>query len=314
MTIEQLVSAWRRFFFQPSPVLSIAIFRILFGLLVLESAVIHVGDNFLDWYGPNAVIPIESVKAYFWHNQPRLDILLLFPNESGWLLGYFASFVVAAVCLTLGLGTRFCALWVSLGLISLHHHDPFNINGGDAFLRLVSIFLVFSPCGYALSLDNVIRRKLGKPIPELHMPWAQRMIQLQLAIAYCATFWAKFSGEQWLDGTAVYYATRLEDLIRFDLSFLFDNLWFCKALSWYTLAVEFAMWTLVWVKELRYYVLAATLFLHIGIDAAINLPVFEWAFIATLVTFIDSEDIARAYSWLKRSLLRGRDVSTITEA
>ncbi|MBX9696250.1 MAG: HTTM domain-containing protein [Cyanobacteria bacterium] len=303
MTLKHLWDAWRRFWFEPQPVGSLALFRIFFGLLILQSTLIHVEGDFLLWYGPNAIIPLESVKTYFWHDQPRFDILLLFPNTNAWLIAYFVSFILSAVFTTLGLFTRYSAIWLCLGMISLHQHDPFNINGGDAFLRLMSIFLACSPCGHALSLDNILRRKFGLPVNEMHSPCAQRMIQVQVAIAYCATFFCKISGSQWLDGTAVYYATRLEDLVRFPVPYLFNSLLFCKMLSWYTLVVEFAMWTLVWLKDVRYYVLASTFVLHFGIDMAINLPVFEWAFIASLITFVDWRDLQTLCAWSKKRWL-----------
>lgn len=282
---------WRKFWFEPQSMTTLALYRILFGLLVLQSLVVHLGIDFLNWYGPNAVIPIEAIKQYFWWNEPRFDMLLLLPKDNAWFVTYYILLVIATICATIGLGTRFTVPFVSLSLISLHHHNPFNINGGDTFLRLTSIFLALSPCGQAWSLDNIIKRKRGIAIEKLHSPWAWRMIQVQLAIAYCDTFFCKVAGQQWLDGTAVYYATRLEDLFRFDVSFLFDNIWFCKILTWYTLIIEFAMWTLVWFRPFRYFILAGALLLHLGIDVAINLPVFEWAFIACLCAFIYPDDL-----------------------
>ncbi len=293
MTLGKLWQLWYQFWFQPKPVQPLALYRIFFGLLILQSLVIHLGSDFLTWYGPNSIIPFEAVKRYFWWNEPRFDIMLMLPNEEGWYLTFFVSMIIAALFTSLGLFTRYSAVYLCLGLISMHHHDPYNINGGDTFLRLTSMFLAVSPCGAAWSLDSVIRRLRGLPIETVHSPWAQRMIQVQLAIAYCDTFWCKIIGPQWLDGTAVYYATRLDDLVRFNLPILFDNLLFCKLLSWGTLVIEFAMWTLVWFKDVRYYVLLSALCLHFGIDVAINLPVFEWAFIACLVTFIEPEDLEK---------------------
>lgn len=289
---------WRGFWFEPQSMTTLALYRICFGILILQTYVIHIGFEFLNWYGPNAVIPIESVRRFFWWNEPRFDLLLLLPQTDAWYVAFYVSFVIAITCATLGLCTRVSMAYVCMSLVSLHHHDPFNINGGDTFLRLTSIFLAFSHCGEAWSLDNLIKRKRGIAIQKLHNPWAWRMIQVQLAIAYCDTFWCKIVGQQWLDGTAVYYATRLEDMYRFELPFLFDNLWFCKLLSWYTLVIEFAMWTFVWFRETRYYILIGTLFLHLGIDVAINLPVFEWAFIAGLAAFIYPDDLDRIKTWL----------------
>jgi hypothetical protein len=76
---------------------------------------------------------------------------------------------------------------------------------------------------------------------------------------------------------------------------LFDSLAFCKFLSWYTLLVEGAMFTLVWIRELRYFVLVSAVILHLGIDFAINLPVFEWAFIFSLIAFVEPEDIRKLH-------------------
>ena len=296
--LKSMWNLWRGFWFEPQPMTTLALYRICFGILILQTYVIHIGFDFLNWYGPKAIIPIESVRQFFWWNEPRFDLLLLLPQTDAWYVAFYVSFVIAIACATVGLCTRVSMAYVCMSLISLHHHDPFNINGGDTFLRLTSIFLAFSHCGEAWSLDNLIKRKRGIAIQQLHNPWAWRMIQVQLAIAYCDTFWCKIVGQQWLDGTAVYYATRLEDMYRFELPFLFDNLWFCKLLSWYTLVIEFAMWTFVWFRETRYYILIGTLFLHLGIDVAINLPVFEWAFIAGLAAFIYPDDLEQIKTWL----------------
>jgi hypothetical protein len=302
VTLKDIWQLWRGFWFEPKPATSLALYRILFGILVLQTFTIHIGFEFLNWYGPKAILPIEAVKQFFWWNEPRFDVLLLLPNNDNWYIAYFISLVVATICTTIGFGTRLATAYVALSIISLHHHDPFNINGGDTFLRLTSIFLALSPCGEAWSVDNLIKRKRGIPVQKLHNPWAWRMIQVQLAIAYCDTFWCKAVGQQWMDGTAVYYATRLDDMFRFEVPFLFDNLLFCQLLSWGTLIIEFAMWTFVWFREVRYYVLIGALCLHLGIDFAINLPVFEWAFIACLGAFIYPEDLERWKDWLVANL------------
>ncbi len=59
------------------------------------------------------------------------------------------------------------------------------------------------------------------------------------------------------------------------------------------------MWSLIWFRELRYFVLAGTLVMHIGIDHSINLPVFEWIFVASFITFIYPEDLTKAMDFVK---------------
>jgi hypothetical protein len=282
---------WRKFWFEPCSPLPVCIYRILIGLLVLQSTIIHVLPAATFWYGPNGVIPIEDVKKYFWLNCPRFDALLLLPATDQSVYLFFYLFIAFTVMMIFGVLTRQSVIMVAAGLVSLHHHQPFNINGGDTFMRIATILLCFCDCGKYWSVDSLIRRWRRQPLKNaLTNPWAQRLIQVQLAIAYWQTFCCKIVGPQWLDGTAVYYATRLDDMLKFNPPFL-NSLAFCKVLTWYTLIIEFALWTFIWFKECRYWILAGAFILHFGIDMTINLPVFEWVFIATLVLFIDPDDL-----------------------
>lgn len=314
MTLTMLWRAWREFWFYPVMPESIALFRILFGLLVLQVLVISIGGDFLNWYGHDAIILNETVRRHFWNYQPRFDLLLAFGSDTA-LQSYFYSVVIATVFMTVGFCTRMSCIYVALSLISMHHHNPFNINGGDAFVRLMVMYLCFSNCGDCYSIDRWIsQRRAGKPLSIDAKPrWALRMIQIQIAIVYFHTFVCKVNGQQWWDGTAVYFATRLEDLMRLRMP-LFDSLIFCKLLSWYTLVVEGAMFTLVWIRELRYFVLASAVILHLGIDFAINLPVFEWAFIFSLVAFVDPEDIRKVQKVVVEKLKTNNSAKVETSA
>ena len=119
------------------------------------------------------------------------------------------------------------------------------------------------------------------------------MIQIQTAVVYFATFYWKTLGRTWLNGTAVYYVLHLVEDRHFPLPAI-DNLFVLTLLTWGTLAIEFSMGTLVWFRELRYPVLLAALCLHMGIEYALNIPLFEWISIAPYVTFIYPEDLSRA--------------------
>jgi len=302
VTFQAFWKTWKTFWFQPITPEPVALFRILLGILILQLFTVSIGDEFLNWYGSHAVVQNDTVRHFFWTSEPRFDLLLAFRSDSALQL-YFYSVIVAAAFMTIGFCTRLSCVYVALALVSMHHHNPFNINGGDAFVRLMTMYLCFSNCGDCFSVDRWFAEKRNKgPLPIVAKPaWALRMIQVQLAIVYLHTFICKVNGMQWWDGTAVYFATRLEDLMRLKMP-LFDSLLFCQLLSWYTLVVEFAMFTLVWIKEIRYFVLAAAFILHLGIDLAINLPVFEWAFIFALVTFIEPEDLRKTLNLIQKKM------------
>jgi hypothetical protein len=293
MTLSTIWQSWCNFWFKPIGTASISIYRILFGVLVLQISIVHLGGHFEEWYGPHSMVPLQTVVNHFWYNEPRFDYFLLFPQTDHTFALVYIAFVVAGFFLCIGLFSNYSAAFVWLTLLSMHHQDPYNINGGDAFLRTVAPFLAFSHCGDKFSIDALIAKKLGRPIPLERRPWAQRMIQISIALVYWQTFWCKVAGPQWLDGTAVYYATRLDDMMRFPAPFISDNMFVLRCLDYFTLIIEFLAWNAIFIRSVRYYILVGLVGLHLGIDYLINLPVFEWAFIFTLVTFVEPVDVSK---------------------
>lgn len=292
MTYVEIWRRWRRFWFEPRSPLPVAVFRILFGVLSLQNAA-NMWPGFLSWYGVNGLIPIDSVIKNNWGGLPRFDLILVLPRSDFWVVALFWAYVLATFFVTIGFCTRYSAAFMALSLISFHHHDVFNCHGGDVLQRLCAIFLTFSHADAVLSVDALLRLRHGAgATPSLYSPWAQRMLQVQVALIYYHSFSSKIVQPDWLNGTAVYYATRIDNLVHLPMTFLFDNLLVCKCLTWYTLAVEFSMWTLIWFRKTRYIVLAASLVLHLGIDAALSVPVFEWFMIASLVNFVEPEDLS----------------------
>jgi len=166
------------------------------------------------------------------------------------------------------------------------------------------MILAFSNAGDAFSLDNLIRAfredwRVTGFAPKLSAPWAQRWYQLQLTFVYCHTFFAKLSGKHWVDGWAVYFASRYDDCQRFMLPIIYDNPFTVKLLSWYTLVIEFLLWTFVWFRDTRYWILLGGLFLHFGIETTMNLPLFEWIFMSSYLAFVYPEDLTRVMDVIK---------------
>ena len=56
--------------------------------------------------------------------------------------------------------------------------------------------------------------------------------------------------------------------------------------------------TLVWVKELRIWVLLAGLLLHLGIEVSMSIGFFEWVMIAAYILFLEPKEVF----WLKDRL------------
>ena len=298
MTFRRLLSAWDAFLFHPISPVPIAVYRILFGALVLTNLLFLLPDV-NTFYGEHGVLPPAEARSGV--SARGLNVLAWLPDNAASLYAFFGVALAAAVCLTVGFLTRWSAAVVWVCLISLHYRNPIVLNSGDAFMRVVSFYLIFSAAGRAISIDRWLRVRRGseppgEPAPAA--PWAQRLIQVQLAIAYLATVYWKLHGHTWVHGTAVYYATRIRDYDRFPVPYLFDHLWTIKLMTWGTLLVELALGALVWFRDLRYPVLLAGVLLHLGLEYSMNIQLFQWLMLTAFVLFIDPRDVRRARQWL----------------
>lgn len=156
------------------------------------------------------------------------------------------------------------------------------------------------------SIDSWLAKRSGEPPSSEEIkctPWVQYLIRFQIAAVYWHSFFGKMNGETWRNGTAVYYATRMEDFHKLSLPILFDNLWIIQVLTYGTLATECALWSLIWIKEFRYYVLVAGVLLHLGIEWSMNLPFFELLMIASYIVFVEPSDVERVVQWVKRKVV-----------
>jgi hypothetical protein len=293
MTFRRVVSAWDRFLFEPVSPVPVAVYRILFGVILLLNGLFLLPDA-TTLYGPTGVLPPDVARTLPHAN--GLNLLAWLPPTNGWLYAFLAVYLVAAATLTIGLLTPVSAAVVFLCLVSLHHSNLIVLNSADTFMRLASFYLIFSAAGRAVSVDRWLRVRRGleppgEPAPA--SPWAQRLIQVQLAIAYLATVYAKLHGFPWVYGTAVFYVTRVREFDRFPVPYLFDHLWTIKLLTWGTLVVEFALGALVWFRDLRYPVLLAGVMLHLGLEYSMNIQLFQWVMLSAFVLFTDPRDFRR---------------------
>ena len=297
MSLAQIVNAWNSFFFEELSPLPMAVFRIAVGLLVLLFA-FQLCPDLTIWYGPNAIISQTTLaRVSAW---TKFNLLTLLPNDEFSVWVFFLIFVLAAFFLTVGFLSRTSAILVFAGMLSLHSSNTLILNSGDNLLRLLVLYLVFSPAGRALSIDNLIRRRFSKKSStNVYSPVAQRIVQLQMIAIYCQAFWTKLVGVTWLDGTAMYYCSRLEEYWRFSVPQAIDHILVYQLLSWGTLVVEFSLWTLIWVRELRPFVLLLGIALHLGIEITMNVNFFSYIMLSCYITFLSDRQIKTALEWLK---------------
>jgi hypothetical protein len=289
--IEAWKARWETFFFAPQSPLPVALFRILYGLCALGTVVLLHGD-WLQWFGVHSWVSLQTMQTV----EPgvRLNLFPLLPQNDGWIAAFFWVCVIFAVLLIAGLWTRLSSIVVFLCLCSIDQRNLFTNHSGDTFLRVCGFFLIFAPAGAALSLDRWLRVRKGREVEvPPSAPWAQRLMQFELMLLYLASFCWKMKGAAWRQGTALYYVLHLEAVRRFPLPGFAVHSGVLTVLTWCVMALELCLGTVLWWRRVRYPLLLLGLLLHLGIEYAINIPMFQWDVLAAYVLFLDPADIQR---------------------
>jgi hypothetical protein len=307
--LNTLGDIWERFWFTPISTSALAVFRILLGILLIQYALLLMPDLYV-WFGKNGIVSSATING--WQSHIRLNILNLFPNSDQWLTMVYALLIIAAISLTLGLMTRLSAILVFICLSSLHARNPLILNSGDIFMRMLCFWLMFSPAGASLSIDSWLKatrmkhdNRASPPVGDIKAsPWAQRLMQINMTLLYAQTFAQKIIGNDWQNGTALYFSSRMTDMHRFPVFYIFDHLWTCRLLSWSVLGIEFSLCTLVWIKPLKYYVLMIGILMHLIIDWTMNIPQFEWIMIVSYILFVEPADMDQFLYYSRQFLVK----------
>ncbi|MDX2104960.1 MAG: HTTM domain-containing protein [Candidatus Melainabacteria bacterium] len=282
---------WQNFWFEPQSPYPLAVFRIVFGLLLILNFSLQYLPQYKLYFGVEPIITTSDVMFYRFNQVPVFDLLLLLPQEDSWRLGFLYLCILLSLFMTLGLFTRIVTVVLFLCLLSLNNHFPMILHAGDNYCRLLLLFMCFAPSGMVLSLDRYFSK--NKTPAKAFEAWPQRLMQVQLTYVYLINWIYKVMSSQWTEGSAVYYATRLTQYYRFDLPPLIDTAFGSMAFSWFTLIIEFALFAFIWQKKTRYWVLAAGALFHMGLDWCFNLGLFEWYFIASFILFVDPRDLKK---------------------
>lgn len=307
---KTFLNRWDRFFFKPVAVEGIAVFRIVWCFLLLMYLFLDVG-NIADFYGPKAILSLETVRQQF--SYPHLNLFHLLGNTESMVALLMAVYGVALSFALVGFRTRSSLIVALVCMVSLHQRNIWLLSSSEVLMRTIMILLVCAPAGNALSVDSLLGKHKGSALPKEWAPWALRLIQIQICVVYVWTVWHKLKGDQWIDGTAVYYASRLDSMTNFPVPFILDNLFLIKLMTWGTLVLEFALGTLIWIKEFRRPLIIAGMIFHLGIEYMMSIPFFELIMMALLLNFYTPEGMRLFVGKLSEKIRSGIKDSTLTE-
>lgn len=272
-------SLWDRFFFEPQSTSPMTLVRIGWGaVMVLWSlSLLPDIDPFLT---TGALRYDRSMPSGSW------DLLDSIPFDRAPLVACLFLLVASATTMV-GYRTRLSSAVAVICLIALQRANTTIFNSGDLALRLIGISVALSPCGLLWSADAIRARRRGAHPAPWRAPWALRLLQLQFAVGYALSAWAKLRGNMWHEGTALGMALRIKDLQRFAIpEWLFEQSVLLNLATWGTLAFESCFLFLVWNRRLRPWVLGAGVAFHLGIDIVLDIGFFSAALWLSYLAFI----------------------------
>lgn len=310
--ISRLTRPWKRFWFAPISARPLGAFRIAYGGLAIFNLLLLTVD-FDHWLTSLGLLRGEEALQVAGPLRPSILHWLRDPTSARVVWGLTMA---AAVGLTVGWRTKLMSILFYIGMLSIHHRNILTASGADSLLMCMAFYLMLSPCGVAYSLDarREARKRGFAPAEPLIVPWAQRLIQIQVSCVYMVTGILKANGGTWLDGTAMHYVLTNAQVGRFDLSGLAAYPILVNILTYGGLAIELALAFLLWVKAARPWVIAAGLLLHFSILFVVNIPIFGELTAAGYLVFLTPPEwdwVCRRFDvvgWLGR--LRSRALAS----
>lgn len=301
MEFKTVIQHYNNFFFRKIPATSLGLFRIFFATALLLNALLLYPD-LKTWFSETGVLPYQVARDTL--PGTRINVFTLLPVTEEALYSVYAVYIVSILLLLVGLFTRTVTAIVFVLTVSFSHRNVFILNSGDTMARCLLFFMLFAPSGKTFSFDRLIKvfRRKEEKDSALFVAWPQRMMQYQVAIMYIATVVWKLRGDMWVDGTSVYMTSRLDEFKRFPMPKFSQSLWYSRIATYYALFVEFAMGVLVWLKEFHYPVLIMGVCLHLGLEYAMNVPVFQWVTLSTYILFVEHEKLIQIRNYLMKFL------------
>lgn len=274
------------------------LFRLVMGSLMFIN-LCFISIDFDAWFTERGYVPVAIGERYMepWYRFTLLPHVTSTPVT----LAFYILVMVAALFTAIGLWSRVSTLVLALGLITLHHRNPWILHSGDTLMRMAAVYLAVGPSGMAFSVDRyrAVKKGTAEPNPTISM-WPQRLVQIQIAVVYLSTVWWKMYGVYWRNLTASYFPTELHEFDRFWMpKFMDNNVWVVKVTTLGTLVVEIALGTLVFWKPARKYCLIGGLLLHGYIDYRFNIPLFSYIITSCYICFYEGDEVRAWYERLR---------------
>ncbi|MFF7385994.1 HTTM domain-containing protein [Streptomyces griseoluteus] len=253
-------------------------------------------------FGPDGVLPHDDFTAQL----TGFSLYALSPSPLYFQAVYHLGIAVA-LAVTLGIGGRpgLALHWALLW--SVYQRQPGLLDGGDNLAYVVIPFLLLTRCYDRFALPTGVAGRLAQRFPgrlrAVSVPFHNLgvlMVATQICLVYVVSGLYKVMGEEWQDGTALFYIMRVAEFELPGWSHLVYENDVLVVLGTYGTVAFLVYFPLgVLVPALRPWAAAASICFHLSIALFMGLTGFALTMIACDLVFL-----SRA---LDRALLRIRN-------
>ena len=274
---------WDHFLFESCDPLLAPVLRIGFALLIVIQT-LCVWPDAAHWYSDSGVLKSQTAEQIL---GPQAWSLLHGLDSEPWMaqLGLLCLLIHSGLML-LGCYSRFQVAAIFVWLVSFQNRNPLITDGEDTVFRILAFLLIWLPLDAKWSVMALRDSKNAHRTPTSKDAWALRLIQFQMTVIYASTALCKLEGETWQNGSAVGYVSRMTDNFgRWISPEWFDLPWITPLATWGTLAVEVFLPFGLWIPKIRWFAIGLAALMHLGIEASMNLFLFQWVMLLGLVSF-----------------------------
>ncbi len=268
--INNALLIWQEFWFSKIDPVSIGMFRIFIGLLMI-AYFLCLAPSWNTYYSSNGIVSLKNSP----HFQIPGDWWCLFswtesmiPVSAFWWVAF-----IAVILFTIGLYTRLSTIVLFLIHSSMVFRAPIVVNGEDFVFRMLLFYGCFASLGQDLSVDRW--RKSGT-VEKIEI-WPIRLMQINIVLIYAIALPNRLASDvSWWNGDAVYLSVASDMWGRWPWPHhfaLFHGL-LSKVATYGTILVEGLFPFTVWFRKARFINIIALIFLHAGIALVLNNVVF----------------------------------------
>ena len=305
---------------------SMSALRILFGIAILWFLVVSAADRHYLWgAGSTWVDPAVERRGY----PEFLRSLFSKSDPIAFDLSY-GILVALALLFIAGFATRIVTPLLLVFWVALSTNSVFLTNGGDVIIRIALLFCIFANLSKHWSLDAWLSGRRGKAsiypatltrrIPGWLSAAAHNaavvLCGYQVVLVYVNSGIFKLMGDEWLEGSALYYAFNLDVFRVFPV--LSDLAWqvtpFVLVGSWISIWAQLLFPLLMLWRPTRYAALLVIMGMHFGIGLFLGLWPFSIAMIALDLVFVRDASWERAFAWIRAAAVSARTMLASSRA